>query len=91
MLTVPPVDPHREKRDDATGRVVRGGYGFDIPELGRSGRRSFCQPQDYDGIAMGFRVALVGDLKAPAPKAVPPNGPDTTLQFGNLGGGPKGP
>jgi formylglycine-generating enzyme required for sulfatase activity len=68
LLGIAPADPHASERKDATGRVVRGGFAFDISELGRSGRRSFTAPDSTTGIALGFRVALVGDLTAkPAP------------------------
>jgi formylglycine-generating enzyme required for sulfatase activity len=71
MLTIEPENPHRTEQKDATGRVVRGGFGFDIPELGRSGRRSFALPRDTAGIARGFRVVIVGDLAAKPPAAAP--------------------
>jgi formylglycine-generating enzyme required for sulfatase activity len=76
LASLPPVDPHATERQvvadrAAVGRVVRGGFAFDIPELGRSGRRTYVPPQDTTGIALGFRVALVGDLNAkPTPPAV---------------------
>ena len=78
-IDIDPENPHRAEQKDATGRVVRGGFGFDVPELGRSGRRSFAAPDNTTGIALGFRVAVVGDLKAkppaaevaPAPRAKP--------------------
>jgi len=63
-----PVCSDKEKKS-AIGRVVRGGWWRRPPTALRSAARSYG-PLDY--FHYGFRVAIVGDLKAKTPPATSP-------------------